>query len=72
MILTSRKASSIPEFCYENGISRSHYYVLKALGLGPHEMRLGRRVLVTTDAAEEWRRAREAETTPPSAVGAAA
>ncbi len=54
-------AYSIDEFCARHGpISRAHYYNMKKLGLGPREMHLGTRVLITAEAAAEWRRQREA------------
>lgn len=32
------------------------------MGLGPATMRIGRRVLISSEAAAAWRRAREANT----------
>lgn len=55
-------ALSLPEFCRRNAISLPFYYKLKAQGLGPRELRLGARVLITAESAEAWRREREAET----------
>lgn len=55
------RALSIPEFCEHNGISRAHFYNVVKVGLGPRVMRVGRRVLVTPNAAAEWRRSREAD-----------
>jgi hypothetical protein len=52
-------AQSIGSFCRRNGISESFYFKLKAQGLGPREMRLGSRVLITREAAAAWRRQRE-------------
>ena len=53
-------ALSIDEFCARHSISRAHYYNLKKAGLGPREMPLGTRVLISVEAAAEWRRQREA------------
>ena len=53
-------AMSLPEFCRQHSISLSFYYKLRQQGLGPDEMRLGTRVLVTREAAATWRAARTA------------
>ncbi len=55
-------AYSLNEFCAAHRIGRAFYYKLKAQGLGPREMRLGSRVIITREAAERWRREREAAT----------
>lgn len=47
-------AYTIPRFCAAYHISRGHYYTLKEQGLAPKELRLGRRVIITRRAAEEW------------------
>jgi hypothetical protein len=49
-------ACSIASFCKQHGISRAQYYVLRKAGLGPDEMRLIGRVLITREAAARWRR----------------
>jgi len=53
-------AFSVPEFCVSHGISRSGFYNLLLRGDGPNVMRGGRRIVISREAAEEWRRAREA------------
>jgi excisionase family DNA binding protein len=55
---------TIEEFCARNRISKQFYYKLRAKGQAPTEMRLGTRVLISKEAAEEWRR--RLQTTPPS------
>jgi hypothetical protein len=45
---------TIPQWCAAYHISRAHYYVLKEQGNAPTELRLGRRVIITRRAAEEW------------------
>ena len=52
---------NIESFCEANGISVSHYFVLKRKGKGPREMKAGKRVLITPEEEAAWRRAREAE-----------
>jgi hypothetical protein len=51
---------TVAEFCSRNRISLAFYYKLRAQGLGPREIRLGTKVLITKEAAEAWRRAQEA------------
>jgi hypothetical protein len=53
-------AFTIPEFCTAHRISRAHYYVLKARGLGPDEAELLGRIIITREAAAAWRRKRTA------------
>jgi hypothetical protein len=50
-----RAAFTIPEFCEAHRISRAHYYVIKKAGLGPREMRVLNRVIITVEAARDWR-----------------
>jgi hypothetical protein len=52
---------SIPTFCRDNEISKSFYFKLRQLGLGPREMRLNTAVRITPEAEQEWQAAREAE-----------
>ena len=48
-------AFSIAEFCRRHGISRAHFYNLSKNGEGPAVMRVGRRALISVEAAAEWR-----------------
>ena len=52
---------SIEDFCQRYGFSRGHYYNLKYQGKGPREMKLGRRKIITDQAAADWEQEREAE-----------
>jgi hypothetical protein len=52
-------AYSVNEFCATHRISLAFYYRLKRAGAGPKEMLLGRKRLISTEAAAAWRRARE-------------
>ena len=52
-------AFSIKQFSQMHGFSPAMYWKLKSQGLGPVEMKVGRRVLITAEAAERWRRSRE-------------
>ena len=56
-------ASTIEEFCHAHRVSPSMYWKMKAEGLGPREMHVGRRRLISAEAAAEWRREREAAAT---------
>jgi hypothetical protein len=53
-------AYSIAEFCVAHRISQSMYFKLRNMGLGPREMAVGSRRLISQEAAAEWRKAREA------------
>ena len=53
-------AYTVREFCKAHGISPAFFYVMRNEGWGPAEMHAGQRVLISFEAAAEWRRAREA------------
>src|SRR5262245_34424793 len=53
-------AFTVEAFCMQHMLSHSMYYKLKADGLGPREFRLGIKVLISREAAAEWRAQREA------------
>ena len=55
-----RAAFTVPEFCEAHRISQAKYYEMKKEGWGPVEMEVGRRRLISCEAAAEWRREREA------------
>jgi hypothetical protein len=57
-----RAAYSLNEFCEDHRISRSMLYKLWAAGIGPRFMHVGTRVIITDEAAADWRRDREAAT----------
>ena len=52
-------AFSIAEFCRRHGISRGHFYNLWKTGDAPVVMRVGRRTLISAEAAALWRRRME-------------
>jgi hypothetical protein len=52
-------AYSIRQFCIRHGISQGFYFKLKKAGLAPREMTVGARILISKEAAADWRRARE-------------
>jgi hypothetical protein len=51
---------SIADFCRAHRISVSMYFKMRSQGLGPREMAVGSRRLISQEAAAEWRKAREA------------
>jgi predicted DNA-binding transcriptional regulator AlpA len=53
---------SVPAFCEAHGISRGYLYQLWSEGAGPRRMKVGRRTLISRDAAAAWRRRMEEET----------
>ncbi|TMK11242.1 MAG: hypothetical protein E6G75_19450 [Alphaproteobacteria bacterium] len=60
VLADSPAAFSIAEFCRAHRISQSMYFKMRNLGLGPREMAVGSRRLISQEAAAEWRNAREA------------
>jgi hypothetical protein len=75
LLANDTAGDTIPQFCRKHRISRSGYYDIKRLGKGPREMRpgllpgqvpgigtKGTKVIITNEAAADWRREREAET----------
>ncbi len=55
---------SVQDFCHEHGISRGLFYKLLRQGLGPNIIKVGRRTLISQEAAREWRRRMEYESNP--------
>jgi hypothetical protein len=54
-------AFSIQQFCNTHSISRAKFYLLLKEGLAPKLMCVGRRRLISVEAAAEWRKKMEAE-----------
>jgi hypothetical protein len=52
-------AASISEFCSAHRISRAHLYAILKRGQGPTVMKVGKRTLISDEAAASWRRAME-------------
>ncbi|MHC2412892.1 hypothetical protein ACVJGC_005483 [Bradyrhizobium diazoefficiens] len=59
-----RTAYSVAEFCAMVDISISMYGKLRRMRQAPREMRLGKRVLITTESIAAWKAEREAATPP--------
>ena len=55
---------TINEFCDAHRISRSKLYQCWDADIGPRFLKIGAKILITTDAAAEWRAEREAASNP--------
>lgn len=53
---------TLAQFMDLHNVSRSNFYRLQRAGKAPRLMRVGRRVLVSAEAAAEWRKRIEDET----------
>jgi predicted DNA-binding transcriptional regulator AlpA len=58
-----KDAFGIPEFCRRHGFSQSFFFKLQANGQAPRTMKVGARRMISKEAAEAWRREREAAST---------
>jgi predicted DNA-binding transcriptional regulator AlpA len=59
-------AYSVAQFCASHGISRALFYKLQKAGRAPAIMKISaNRVAISREAAEKWRREREAEAAMP-------
>ena len=54
-----RAAFTLREFWTRNSMSGPTYYKMKAAGLGPREMRIGGKILISAQAEADWHFARE-------------
>ena len=52
-------ALTIDEFCALHGISTARYFALRRDNLAPRELRVGRTIRISREAAAAWRQARE-------------
>ena len=60
---TSKGAYSVAEFCKSFGsFTRPHFYRLMRIGKGPRIFKIGKRTLISHEAACEWVRRMEHET----------
>lgn len=53
-------AYTVEEFCKAHRLSRSMLYQFWRAGQGPRKMCIGTKVLISIEAAADWRREREA------------
>lgn len=57
---------SVAEFCLAHGISRAFFYKLAKEGRGPRMAKVGRRTLISQEAAADWRHRMEEGSDPGS------
>jgi len=50
-----QQAYTVAEFCQAHGISKAMFYLLLGRGNAPASMMLGRRRLISREAAQRWR-----------------
>jgi hypothetical protein len=55
-----RRSFSIPQFCARNDLSEGFYRKMRKLKIGPREIRVLDRVVITQDAETQWLRECEA------------
>jgi len=58
----NKPAYTIPGLCSDHHISRSFFHKLIKEGRGSRLMKIGRRTLISAEAAADWRAKMEAET----------
>ena len=56
-----QEAYSVEQFCETHDISRGTFYQLLKEGDAPRIFKVGRRTLISREAAADWRHAREVE-----------
>ena len=69
--MAAAAAFTIEEFCAAHRLSPSTYFKIKADGLGPREMLVGSRRMISAEAARRWVRQREAAARRPEREAAA-
>ncbi len=55
-------AYSVQQFCDAHSLGKATFYALLKKGSGPRLMKIGRRTLISREAAVEWRQRMETET----------
>jgi hypothetical protein len=55
---------TVSEFCNSHRISHSKFYEMLKAGYGPRIMKVGRRTLISVEAATAWRRRLEESSKP--------
>jgi hypothetical protein len=53
---------TIKTFCLAHHLSEAMFFKMREMGIGPDEMRVGSRVLISFEAAAKWRAQREVTT----------
>lgn len=65
----SRVANDVDSICRERSIFVATFYNLRKRGDGPAIMKVGRRTLISAEAAAEWRRRMEVSADAPPTRG---
>ena len=63
-VTLSKLAYTVPQFCYGFNVSKTHLYALLKENKGPRIMKVGRRTLISAQAAADWCKRMEDETNP--------
>ena len=58
-VTVEQRAFSVETFCTAHSITKVFFYQLLKKGHGPRIMKVGRRTLISLEAAAEWRRQME-------------
>jgi hypothetical protein len=58
----SKPAYTVATFCGDHHISKAFLYKLIGEGRGPRLMKIGRRTLISSEAAADWRAQMETQT----------
>ncbi len=61
-VVHAPQAFTVTQFADAHFVSRTHVYALIKAGKGPRVMKVGRRTLISVEAAADWRRQLEQET----------
>jgi predicted DNA-binding transcriptional regulator AlpA len=59
---TEQTLISVREFCAQNSISHSYFYVLRKQGKAPASFMIGRKRLIATEDAARWRQSLKGKT----------
>ena len=54
-----KKVMTVSEFCETYCVGRNLFYKLLSVGMGPQIMKIGRRTLISVEAADAWGREME-------------
>lgn len=61
-VALSKLAYTVPQFCEATCVSKTHLYALIKEDRGPRLMKVGRRTLISAQAAADWCKRMEEET----------
>lgn len=67
---SNQAAVTIAQFCSAHGLGRTSFYHLVKQGKAPRLMKVGRRTLISSEAAADWRRDMERATAEAAQAGA--